>query len=1616
MSVLDILSDQINAQFGENTNRTLSENIKNSKNIDFSSERKYVEEGFLRTNPFFIDSKSFKLLLQQPTATVLVKKKMFSSIAENYRTDYMDADEKLYLKASKVLFQNKCNQISAIEKLSKITEINKVNGKISDQLLPIILSLLNSINSGDGQQTLFNQENNSRLSKVSNIVATLNKLNVYTKTSDTTSWITSNTSPFANQLGDGTGVIEITNFKNLSTTNTNSLDGGSFNLNIADPYNLMNVTEYDIEKAIADATNLYLNNKTLANSLSVLDSRITDLNTKLNSLRKSRGASEITFKVSKNTLLNKKVIAIVDRQGVEIIFNYKTSSGLLNPSNAIDVSNDYLRGGEILGEDGLDFKKTKLPNSEVSKVITQSELLLFKDLLSTIYNKINLQENSKSEIQTTNKKTNYARRKLRFSFLGKSILQPMDEISIFINSRSNQDQLINNQINSFFDLSRNTNNTLVNIFDKYDTLFHPEGNLLFQIEKKLYVGEEFSDSLWSLVRNYFINDQEGACVFSGVIQKVQPSYSDGNYSVSVSGTTKSVYLEMGKINFKPAVDVYNGLSFDPLTPFKTKFDQISVNNANPELLDENKALLSGNSTLVKFKLGPETGKKVTQDNYIQDAIIDKANKKISKVFYAPDGLVYKWKEGISIYTQKGTADEFSNPNVVGNPTIYNEPFAGQDIMNIISLSITGQPYNFATYWKSVTSSQQVGNDSSNKSSSYSFDESLRLDLEKRNTLWGNFIPFKNLIMSEEAYKNVITAQSSIFRKTSQLDENIKKLQEIQNYTNIFGATNVVDGFDSSRFSEKYNQASSEAKNLIEVTKNIVAEIQKEDTKYLNQIGNDVSFDFNDFMSNGDFGNQTDKNYRFQLRKQINRLTRRMAYDVRANEDKNLFIVDDTYDKDYDLLGYAKSLGDIKLFNNQYASVKEKVMTVANLLNLEVFCDSQGHIRVRQPEYNKIPSSIFFRMMQMKEKMGIQIFPDFLNDLFSSQLNSYKQGIEKIEDEIRLDCAALGFQSDDTALSFIHGESDLNSGSNFYWLTNSDGFLSEIEDLMIAANPDLSENASDTTSETFTFLENQVTQTKNPFNPKERTNTFAAKQRYGAILDALTKEKLNNSGYGIYDVYDFYQNKRIDEIIDRLKLRSGVTVHKNDFILNQGLDTGVGQFLSASPRVDAVKIINELSDKIAKRQKLIQLFYKSLKSVTEYRSLDDGNNDTTATNLLFESESSTRKIPEVLEHLIEDESFDDYGKNSGKRFIIKAHQITSMSISENQPDFTMVEVTGYQNIYAPDATVNSYDNFFPSGGNALTTAVAIDNDMWRQYGIIQQSSITMPFFSDPDSQCAPYAAMILSRARRNILRGNITIIGNEFMQVGDVVYIEDCGLLFYVSEVNHSFSNGSDFKTTLSLTYGHTPGEYIPTPLDMIGKLIYNNKDAAEVVIQRQSNTWNEKSFGAIIKDNNSSIVVSDPKNNSGATNLYDKQNAVLINNVLFNVAYTINSNLNKNPQKSILQLRVYGDQEPNEELMTFASSIKDLLTVDSFEIPQFNSGSSKNSQPKKLSPDDVEIKFVDLSNDDDSSSPSQQALDFCRNIASKGTTTSSSNNFKDQIRKALYNQIVDVYVKFESVS
>jgi hypothetical protein len=1609
--------------------------------FDPSAERRYVEEGYIRVDPYQTNPKQLEILWQEPVATVLIKKRMFSSIADNYRPDLMDVDEKLFYKAMCLLFQNKCNQISALEQLSKIQQVTSAVGSISNQLVPVIISLADTANNGyadgSGIPTLFPGGTNPLTTQDATsffaAVDRLRSLYAYNQTAPYTTWISDPTDLFQATLGPGSGVIEITNFTNLTASSSVDMSNpGSFSLTIVDPYESMLISDYDIEMALSDATNSFYNNKAFQFGLTSATQNITTQQNNLSAIRAARGASPITFNVDSNSIFNQPVTAIIQNTGLEIPFIYDGVGVTIPP--------DYLINGAIAGFNGIDTG-INLDITNFS-LVGSSELFTFQSAIIAIYAQLQLLQDSSTNFVAKNDQNNYARRKLRANFSGKLIIQPMDVAHIYINSKTQSDNKILSGLTQMFSgagILQNPNNTNTSISNATDVLMNPALNIAIQAEKSLYVGPDFPNYLWALVRGQFVTENEGTHVATGLVQSADDNWDNGKFTISIQGGDNSSYFELGKINFNPGASNFNGLIYDSMTPFKSNFDSVTTNSVPNviELLDENKYLMSetGPGSMVKFKLGAFAGEKCTQGNYIQDTLMDPNTNRITKTVYAPDGLVYKWKQGIGIFTQAASSANINNPILVGKQNLFKDPFQGLDVMNVISLLVTGTPYNYETFFQATGNLNGFQVDpQSNTSATATYLDSLRADLSKSNAMWGNFIPFKSLVMNQSAIAAAMQAQSTINAPNPNLDSNLKKFADLQSALAGLAAfstlTDAPVGTPTSSAVTQLTNLQTQAANLqgtinsaintiVNNTKNIFSQIKGASRLANNTLG-------------GGQVDPTDTLTQQAMRRETNSMTRRMSYDVRANTDKNLFIVDDYYDNDYDLAAFNKVIqdGGMQQYSNDYTSVKDKIKNAANLLNLEVFADSQGHIRARPPQYNQMPSSIFYRMLYLKQTIGVQVFPSFMTQLFTDQLTTIKTNIEILEDEIRLICALLNqypdtnpSQSGDAGASAYITRQNASGGmgGTFNFLSDSTDTITDINTLIQQANQEQQSNSVGQGLSDYDKIVNAGISTKQPF-----TNVA----KYTALFAALQAQISKNGGTNVnnYPTTNIFESTLVQNLVTRIYAKSGSAIKSTDYMSqpdpNQPLQINTGA------TVDVFKAINDLSTYIGKWQQAVKSFYLTIKNAAEATSLDD---DTTISNILSTPGIfGNTYIPELFEHMIEDESYDDYGPGSGSRYVIRNSQIKSLRIQENPPDSTMIEVHGSLNSSTDVGDGQSDLNMFPSQGNGLTTAVAIDYDMWRNYGFRQTSVIEVPFLHNPNTQLGPYAAMMLACNRSNILRGTCTIIGNEYMQPGEVVYLETRNLLFYIKSVRHNYAleeTKGNFTTDLELTYGHPVGEYIPTIADTIGKMIIKNGDASgsntkpNVIIQRQDTSAQEQNLGVVQLDGQNKtsdpLSIADGSEDTSPNDNFATTNQTVINNILYTAGAMVSANGQPNNNTIAgIELRIYYDNQ-NSVDSTLSSSAQDVMQAiisgSQAAGPMGSVATSTPAQNAGIPASAVQIVSVNLDNEQDRRSPSQKALDAARNQLANVSTntgnlspTASANN--NDLRNTLFSYIIDCWL------
>ena len=1622
-----------------------------SKNLKFdrSAQRMYIEDGFINT----LRPRERTIVHQQPEVSLIVKKRMFCSLVDNSRLDLLEEKERLLITASKKLFQNKCLLIGAYERLTYIERYTEEAGSFNMFLGPETLSAIEAVK--------------DYISISSNTLAafdTLRKILSYSNPNNITNWTTNDyDSVFGKSVGEGPGTIEFTTISSFSTNTSVEFGQGSASLNFEDPYNIMVITEADIDQALSDVSNSLATTTFSKFSTVELQNVIQKLKNDLIKERASRNVSQISFIISEGTLISKRVRAIIDEVGAEINFNF--SNGL----NGATSSYDGLFGGGTVEID---------PNflGTTGGQLSPKEADLFSQIIVNTFTLIGYRSTSQARIKQRNAEQNYARNRMLLMFNGKYIVQPMDTVEVFLKSNTSQDPVLSNNAYNANSISEKFNTVFKNINEGLYNLtnsFSQNGISSFDdIEKNALLGPDFPTWLWRLTKSNITSQSAGTAVFVGLVKNVSGRSGDGKHTLSVSCEDNCKYFDKGQVNFKPSVDVFNSTIYDPLTPFDVSFDastgvaQTNLSQGDfPPLLPENQKLLQTGALI--FRTGPNKGDKVTEDKYKtkeQEPFIDSFHR----VLHDPAGLVYRWKQGIQTLTKSGRPYPQSSTEEERAILLTNSPFAGQDVMNVLSSLITGQPYNYGNFLKAaIANGNSIGYNSNNsgKAASVTYIEGLLSDIQKNNAIWGNFIPFKRIITNSEYDKLNSSGAINFINQNSELNSLLLQRAQLQDEVAMVSSSFAADPASAYSVNEDgakiKNAQDTQVTKLQQRLQQLDAQITAAQTKYTNSINNDqnvgvmligdqVYNDPNYIKSNNPTNNQKQKDIDdLDLRRKLRQLTLRRFWAAKANQDQNLFIVDDQYDKNFDIQAFERKISagnNISILNSEYSTVTSMIESTAKLLGLEIFANTQGHIEVRPPQYNKIPSSVFYKMFQDRDVTGIKVFPDFLESLLFNQLKGLIDRIEINEDEIRLRAIALGANYNPTSDSEIiklltNGSSGKISASNdfdFVTFPGTGKISEDLRSIIFQSNPDISVDTN-----------NNALKTLGGSKAKYISRQAGIKSLFNTVVQTDVINATISNNIGIITT-------NAEPIRDRLRNRTGTeppTINQLFSNKNNRSDKSLSQ-------VDRLNIVSQLANLVSERQILIRSTTNALKNLRDGLSINAV--ETNSSNLFSSSVGSASVsfpndsisagktattpwlykksgFPQPLDHMIEYEDDDDVGTGSGKRFYITGDMYSSLSISENPPKYTMVTVNGLFGqgfVSAPGSLQTSID------GNAITSAYAVDYDMWYQYGFRASNAIAAPFFSDPDSQCAPYAVATLIKMRENILSGSIEMKSyNEFYQPGDVVYIEDRNLLFYVTAISHSFNYGTQLSTTLTLAYGHAPGIYIPNMLDLVGKILYNSKGfSGQFRNVRYDTDGADRPLGVIVYTQGSSTPTDQtttPVTEVGDQQMSDGQPAYTFDeeagmqslvkgslgernkSVLSQILFAVSGSLNQasfGRSKAVIKIRYYGN------LLEPAKLIKSWLlnpTKFSQETQQLVADDLvKNTYG--LNTDDIVIESVDIKSQtysvedplptnqipsQNSQGPSSAAWGVARELVGNGSSS-------ETLLTSLQTNILDIFISY----
>ncbi len=613
------------------------------------------------------------------------------------------------------------------------------------------------------------------------------------------------------------------------------------------------------------------------------------------------------------------------------------------------------------------------------------------------------------------------------------------------------------------------------------------------------------------------------------------------------------------------------------------------------------------------------------------------------------------------------------------------------------------------------------------------------------------------------------------------------------------------------------------------------------------------------------------------------VSQRRREDVIYNKDKNFLIVSEEYDKDFDIQAFALKMRERlpDMWKNQWEGVDVLCKRAAEMLDLEFFCNSQGHLELRPPLYNRTPLSVLSTMLSLNQNAGIQLFPDFLTKLISGRIQSLLLDIMQAEYQMMLQAALLGATDQTSAKLLIFREG----------IAESELVIDETSlKRAVEKNQAVDEKQQNR-------LKSLIQSNSSVTLGSQGTGIFSA----SAQVNLLRSKKAATANLGSEAFYDKMVAKLV-ELTGR---------PKRSFPAFAEAKVGAKKNGQTTPISDITAVIDRISEQVSRRSKLLRVLEKVLEQNIEIASVNESGKVQTGLGWF----NSATKPSALFEKMVENDSQNVLGHMSGRRFVIGDENLISYRISERPPTMTVCSVSG-----SADALAGIQDGFY-NGALPAAKAMGADFDLWRQYGFREDRNFDKPYFYDSELQCAPYAKMLLTRQRRNILRGEAEVVGNEFYQLGDVVYLSDLQMLFYVESVRHSFTYENGFNTTLSLGYGHAPGEYIPTPLDVIGKSLSNRANLQSGFRTRRLPPRSDRVLGVVRFSPGETDLKGLLNGQDGARNFGILSNALALANKSLD--------FNKPDTSPRIYIMVFGNASNKNDLLARAKTVQDWLSAPS---------------------------------------------------------------------------------------
>lgn len=1324
-----------------------------------------------------------RILSQDVQPTVIIKKRMFSTLRDTFDVDYFDEKDRLYIRAIKTLFRKKCEDIAFYESLIFVDKIIEDPDFIyaSGALNNFFNALFDMSPLSSASGLLFGATNDVVMKFTSEYwvqqLFKIKEASEQSKQNKFTTWIVDPLQRDRKETGPGIGVMEFTMMSSLDTKTSLTTGAGTCSITLQDPYRLSVITEADIDRAVKEA---YLENGRIPSYITDRSKQIMSeamaLDLELNTSRRSRRVSEINFNFPFGTDSDVSATLI----SLNLPF---TETDLIYGADPLSNAEKFvtdLRTGSVITDLRKEGSRTVFapPDSNIpeDQRFTASETIRVNQIFELLREYKTIQDRAIDEFQLLNNLNSDILDRMRQEFVGHHVIQHMDAIHVFANSFTRNETPIYDS--SIAQVSQDLTSSVMSMEDATARISDE-----FIDQERQSLAPDIPLWIYKLMRNPHVFRGTGPQIWQGIITDVNSDYraQDGVYTVSIGAKDNMHFLEISRINTSPGLMQFQGALEDPLTPYEIKTEQSTGLVESANLLPENLNRIEAG--VIKFHDYPFLGKDVeSSDDLYSDT--SQSTLSNSRTMRHANGLLYRWKRGILTVTQdininKPLGDIYATPTDVQQDyglTVLTDVFAKLDSADILSILICGKPYNYNRFVRSALDSSSLTLPHNGSTSSY-FDYLFDI-FEESNPTNGLFVPAVSAIIDRKKALAIAEFEQKASRSMGSANAVQRRLAQIK------------DSIAEIKSYEKSDAVKKQLKMLQEdfdIAQASLSKIQSTigKTGSVKVFGDDIVQHLND-EENSD------------LTKRLQYTLLKKPEDVRYNRDGNFFVVSDRYSSDLSIQSFVQEMKDNKGFDpfqNTYKYPIEIAKEVSETLHFELFADSQGNIIFRPPEYNKMPLSLMLRLIQLGQTDGVSLIPPFIENLVNDRAQTYSDRLLVLELEIRERVAFLGGIAE---LNHTADGGMMSAGLQYVTRAHPSGNTG----LVTYAIDDVALKEAGEAQAAFT----EGTQEKLALDNLNSVTSPAALDNGEIIIEVMSVRN---------DLRRLIGNPAEEYFIDSQEQKA---------VLTNELDKYTNVSKNASS--ERLRLTNEISIRVSRRQILINAILKLMDQQSSMSNTAKFTGSSALmgaffssmvqdTSLIF-SDSQRAIIPEFLQDMVINDLHNTSGRNSGKRFVIEDDVIVHMNFLITPPEFTRIDVHGAENLIGQGATsVNGVPFVFYAG--------ATDFDMWRQFGHRTTHPETVPYLTNSETQLAPYAVMRLLQERGKIHTGTISVIGNEHYQVGETVYVACKEMLYYIKEIGHNIDLATNaFITTLTLSHGRPLGQYIPQPFDIIGRTLLSD--------------------------------------------------------------------------------------------------------------------------------------------------------------------------------------------------